>query len=102
MDFTATALDEIEAILDGALDYGGAEHARKVRDRFQPLFDILDRGIGLGSPRAGLGLSDDVRFVSTKPYPFLIVIDRKLGLVLRLIHAHSDYREMIISDYFPL
>jgi plasmid stabilization system protein ParE len=99
--FTRTALDEIELILEGALDYGGAEHARKVRARFQRLFDILDRGVGLGSARPELGLGDEIRFVSTTPYPFLIVVDRTQRLILRVIHARRDYRDMVISDYFP-
>ena len=73
MPFTQTALDEIELILDGALKYGGAEHARKVRNRFQRLFDHIDRGVGLGSARPDIGLGDEIRFVSTTPYPFLIV-----------------------------
>ncbi|WP_237480549.1 type II toxin-antitoxin system RelE/ParE family toxin [Lichenibacterium dinghuense] len=102
MPFTQTALDEIELILDGALKYGGAEHARKVRTRFQRLFDHIDRGVGLGSARPDIGLGDEIRFVSTTPYPFLIVVDRRLRLVLRVIHARRDYRDMVIDDYFPV
>ena len=67
MDVTATALDEIEAVLDGALDYGGAEHAREVRDRFKRLFDVLDRGIGLGSPAPNSGCR--TTSASSRPNP---------------------------------
>lgn len=40
--------------------------------------------------------------MSTTPYPFLIVVDRRLRLVLRVIHARRDYRDMVIDDYFPV
>lgn len=101
MNFTQAALDEIDAILDGAVTYGGARHTRKLRDRLQRLFDLLDRGIGLGSTRPELGLSDDIRFIPTAPYPFIVVFDRDRGLVLRVIHARRDYRQTVIADFWP-
>ncbi len=101
MNFTKTALDEIEMILEGTLTYGGAHHTRRVRSRFQRLFDTLDRGVGLGSGRSELGLSDGIRFIPTPPYPFIVIFDRGQGLVLRVIHARRNYREMVISDFFP-
>lgn len=101
MNFTQTALDEIEAILEGALTYGGADHTRKVRHRFQSLFDTLDSGVGLGSPRTELGLSDEIRFIPTVPYPFIVILDRRHRLILRVIHARRNYRETVIPDLLP-
>lgn len=101
MTFTETALVEIESILDGTLAYGGADHTRRVRARLERLFSYLDEGVGLGTPRPELGLSDDIRFVSTAPYPFIVVYDRRESLVLRVVHARSNYREMVMTDWSP-
>ena len=101
MQFTQTALDEIESILEGTLAYGGAAHTRKVRRRFARLFGYLDDGIGLGTSRSELGLADDIRFIPTTPYPFVVVVDRRERLVLRVLYARSDYRDIVIADWFP-
>ena len=43
-----------------------------------------------------------VRFISTTHYPVPIVVDRELGLLLRLAYARRNDRAMIIPDCFPV
>ncbi len=57
MQCTETAMDEIDAILKGAMTYG-AENVRRLQARLQRVIDQLESGVGLGSGRSDLGLGD--------------------------------------------
>ncbi len=101
MQFTETAIDEIDAILKGAMTYG-AENVRRLQARLQRVIDQLESGVGLGSGRSDLGLGDGIRFIPISPFPFTIIVDRDQQLVLRVIHSRRDFRDLLIGDYYPV
>lgn len=47
-------------------------------------------------------LEGEISVASTTPRRFLVIIDRRLGLVLRVIHARRGYRDMVIDDDIPV